>query len=343
MRIAVYGASGFTGRFTVAELVSRGIDPVLVGRDAARLAAVRDGSGGEVRVAGIEDDRALTDAFADCDAVINCAGPFGALGAPVVRAALAARCHYVDTTGEQRYLRSVFEEFDTAAVTAGVTVVPGMADDGGPGDLIARLAARRLDRVDEVVVADLRPPRAASRGTARTMASARADAPLEYLAGEWITDSGDAGAVRPPGEPEPVPMRPFGLPGVVTVPRHVPARRVRGMVRAELAALLSALTPEVAETLPEDVPESERLASRWTMLAELTGIDGRRARGWVTGVDGYRLTGVIATEGAARLARGTADSGVRTPAQVFDPEDFLDSLRSEGVTWRVEQDVHPPA
>ncbi|MTJ63544.1 saccharopine dehydrogenase, partial [Nocardia seriolae] len=36
MRIAVHGASGFTGSLIVAELVRRDLTPVLVGRDAAR-------------------------------------------------------------------------------------------------------------------------------------------------------------------------------------------------------------------------------------------------------------------------------------------------------------------
>ena len=39
MRIALNGASGYTGRLAAAELARRGIDAVLVGRDPGRLAA----------------------------------------------------------------------------------------------------------------------------------------------------------------------------------------------------------------------------------------------------------------------------------------------------------------
>ncbi|WP_131785770.1 hypothetical protein [Frankia symbiont of Coriaria ruscifolia] len=39
---------------------------------------------------------------------MNCAGPFLELGEPVVRAAIAAGCHYVDTSAEQMFVKGVF-------------------------------------------------------------------------------------------------------------------------------------------------------------------------------------------------------------------------------------------
>nr|BFE78905.1 hypothetical protein GCM10020093_015060 [Planobispora longispora] len=44
--VAVYGATGHTGRFVVAELLRRGFVPVLVGRDAARLEMLAKEPGG---------------------------------------------------------------------------------------------------------------------------------------------------------------------------------------------------------------------------------------------------------------------------------------------------------
>ena len=40
-------------------------------------------------------------ALSDAQVVISCAGPFAKFGEPVLRAALHAGAHYVDTTGEQ--------------------------------------------------------------------------------------------------------------------------------------------------------------------------------------------------------------------------------------------------
>ncbi|MFQ6392846.1 saccharopine dehydrogenase family protein [Nocardia sp. KC 131] len=340
MRIAVHGASGFTGGLAVAELVRRGIEPVLVGRNADRLRAAAVASGvpdAEVRVAGLDDSVALTAAFADCVAVVNCAGPFTRWGEPVVRAAIAAGRHYVDTTGEQRYLHRILTEFGKDAEEAGVTVVPAMADDGGPGDLIAALTASRVPEVAEVVIADLRLPGSASRGTARSMASVFEEGPWEFVDGEWIaaTEPGPEPIV-PPGEAVAVPVSAFALPGVVTIPRHVRTRRVRSAIRTEVAALFSALTSDIVESIPESIARDARQAGRWLMMAEAIGTDGRRARGWVAGSDGYRLTAVIAVEAARRLAAGGAPAGALAPAEAFDAADFLDFLTPEAVTWQVE-------
>ncbi|WP_052848692.1 saccharopine dehydrogenase family protein [Streptomyces avicenniae] len=337
MRIAVYGASGFTGGLVVGEVARRGFAPVLVGRDGARLRAVAAGEGAEVRVADLGDAAGLAAAFADCDAVVNCAGPFTLWGEPVVRAALAARTPYVDTTGEQGWIQRVHALFGDEAARAGVAVVPGMADDGGPGDLVAALTAARLDAVDDLLVADLRlPTGGASRGTARSMAAIAAEPGLEYADGAWRVAKGEPAPLVPPGETRAAPMRAFPLPGVATVPRHVTARRVHAAIRAEVAAMFASLTPEVLDSVPETVPEDVRRAGRWLMLAEATAPDGRRARGWAGGPDGYGLTAVIAVEAAHRLVTEPPGPGVLSPAQAFAPRPFLDALAPHGVTWRVE-------
>ncbi|MFG1967961.1 saccharopine dehydrogenase NADP-binding domain-containing protein [Nonomuraea fuscirosea] len=359
MRIAVHGAGGFTGRLTVAEVRRRGFTPVLVGRNEERLrrsaaaAGVRDA---EVRVAGLAEGEALAAAFADCAAVINCAGPFTVLGEPVVRAALAARTHYLDTAGEEGFIREVLDGFHEEAVRAGVAVVPAMTDDGAPGDLIARLVAERVSaaagpvpEVAEVLVADLRGRGVASRGTARSMvavservASERVvserevpgkDVPGPEMSGRGVVDGGGPSVVDT--EEGPVDVEAFALPGAVTVPRHVRVRRVRTVIRAEVAALFAALTPDVVDSVPEIPDEAARAASRWLMLAEATGTGGGRARGWVTGSDAYRMTAVIAVEGARRLAEDGAPAGTLAPAQAFDPAGFLDHLTTHGVTWQV--------
>lgn len=371
LRIAVHGASGFTGRLTVAEVRRRGFTPVLVGRDESRLrkAAVEAGvQGAEVRVAGLDSVEALAEAFRDCAVVVNCAGPFTELGEPVIRASIAAGVHYVDTTGEQQYLKRVLDGFHEDAVRAGVSVVPAMADDGGPGDLIAALVAERVGSsasgspvagssasepsvvgssasepaaygpsVSEVLVADLRGPGAASRGTARSMVAVFGQGALAYTDGVWHPADESAGpaSITVPGESGEVPVSGFALPGVVTVPRHVRARRVRSVIRAEVAAMFAALTPEVVDSVPETPDEAARMASRWLMLAEAAGTDGSRARGWVTGFDGYGMTAVIAVEGARRLVADGAPAGTLTPAQAFDPAGFLDHLTTHGVTWKV--------
>src|SRR5262245_51590087 len=108
--VAVYGASGHTGRFVVQELLRRGIGVVAVGRNRSRSVP-----GVPERIASIDDPAALDNAFAGCAVVINCAGPFLDTAAPIVEATLRVGSSYLDVTAEQASAVSTFENYDRAA------------------------------------------------------------------------------------------------------------------------------------------------------------------------------------------------------------------------------------
>jgi short subunit dehydrogenase-like uncharacterized protein len=93
--VAVFGASGHTGAFVVAELARRGWAAILIGRDATKLEAVaaQSASSAEVHVASIDAPDALDRALAGAAAVINCAGPFLDTAAPLLDVAVRARIH----------------------------------------------------------------------------------------------------------------------------------------------------------------------------------------------------------------------------------------------------------
>ena len=311
MRVAVYGASGFTGGLVVEELIGQGVDVVAVGR------------GGPV-VAALTDPAALVSAFAGCDAVVSAVSPFTEHGEPVLRAAIEAGCHYVDTTGEQVFVKRVFDGYDEAATRAGVTVVPAATDDGVPGDLIASLVAEGLD-VDVLTVADLREPFGASRGTAR----------MAFATGRLLTDGAlvyDDGGWHRGLDVEGTELARFALPGVITVPRHVRARRVQGVIEPEVAELFTTVTAEALDAIAFGPTLEQREASQWRMAAHAVDRDGRRAHGEVWGTDPYGETARIAVRLVRDLVTGGAPSGVRAPAEVVDPAAFLDGL---GLRWKI--------
>lgn len=340
LRIAVYGAGGYTGKLVVAELARRGITAVLVGRNLDRLAAVgtRDAAR---RQADSGDHDALVAAFGDCDAVINCAGPFAPAGLGVVRAAVAAGCQYVDIAGEQLYLQRVFDTVGPEAEAGGVSVVPALNDDALPSDLLAGLVAARVAPVRELVIGiELR--RGSASPTRGTLRSALANLEtfgnggLGYADGRWdLGIPAYRSSLRFLAD-EAVPVVKFPLPAVVTVPRHVPARHVEGVSTADLAPRFAALTPELIESLPEGPSGDSRHEARWIIAVEAVGEDGRSARGIVHGTDLQGSTAVIAVEGARRLVADGTKPGVLAPAEAFEPADFLDHLRRHGVEWWVD-------
>jgi short subunit dehydrogenase-like uncharacterized protein len=154
--VVVYGATGHTGRFVVAELLRRGFAPVLSGRDAATLEVLAQefgaASGGlEVRPATVDDAASLDKALTGAAAVVNCAGPFAVTQGPVVAAALRAGIPYVDVAAEIEANASMFADatdVGEAARKAGTAVLPAMAFYGGLGDLLVTAAMAEWTAAD---------------------------------------------------------------------------------------------------------------------------------------------------------------------------------------------------
>lgn len=344
MKIAIYGASGYQAKLVMAELARRDITMVLVGRDATRLraAATAVGRGDAAqRVSDTHDHDALAAAFRDCDAVINCAGPFTPSGHRVVRAAISAGCHYVDTAGEQLYLKSVFDVFAPDAEHAGVTVVPATNDACLPGDLIAHLLAEVVQPTDEIAVSHFvvgggGPSRGSLRSVVESIDVIRAGG-LSYHDGDWHAGiPARHASVTLPGAGQPTDVVTFPLSEVVTIPRHIAVQHVEGLVDAALGARLGApLTPQVIDNLPEGPDPAARRNQRFTYLIDAVGPGGRSARGVVEGPDTYGTTAVIAVEAARRLVADGATPGVLAPAQAYDPTGFLDFLAPFGIRWSV--------
>lgn len=348
--VAVYGATGFTGKLVAAELSRRGLSAVLCGRSADKLAAVAAPHGFATRVAAHDDPAALEAAFADCGAVVSCAGPFLQVGEEVVKAAIAAGCHYVDTTGETPFIRRCIEVHGPAAQAAGVAVVSGIGFDYLPGDLAASLAAEGRGPLDELIVAYAVQGFGATRGTTRSALIMLAEGDPRTL-------------VRPRMRTFDFP-RPTGRKAVsaypsgeeVTVPRHVDTARVTPVITSETFMPVAALAPAVPfltapvglvmrsqrlrkgldriiDRLPEGPRDEKRAAVRWAVTAEARPAAGGSAnRVTVSGPDIYGVTAAITVEAAKRMtAEGYDRRGGLAPAEAFDAQDFLRALAPFGV------------
>ena len=152
--LVVYGASGFTGRL-VAEAVARraptGLRWALAGRDAGRLAAVRDALGAhvdaEVVVADAGDADALGALARRSRAVVTTVGPYARYGTPLLAACAEAGTDYADLTGEPLWMRESVDRFDRVARASGARIVHACGFDSVPSDLgVLALQRAALER-----------------------------------------------------------------------------------------------------------------------------------------------------------------------------------------------------
>lgn len=328
-KVTVFGAYGHTGRFVVAELLKRGLVPVLSGRDADKLAALAaalpEGAGEvDVRPASVDDAAALDRAVDGAHAVINCAGPFATTSAPIVEAALCAGIPYLDVAAEIEANVDTFADFADRAREAGTVVVPAMAFYGGLGDLLATAAMGDWTSADEAHVSY---GLSSWQPTTGTLASGvisrerRGDRRVRYANGrlEYVEAS-----ELPTLEwefPEPLGRRPvlgeFTMADVVTIPSHLDIPEVRTYMSTAAAGDLAAATP---------VDEHGRTAETFVVdVIVRTGDEERRAI--ARGEDIYAVTAPLVVEATQRILAGEGRTiGVASAGELFDATDFLKAL-----------------
>jgi hypothetical protein len=337
--VTVIGAYGHTGRFVVAELLRRGLVPILSGRDPQRLAVFgKLYPELETRPATVDDPGSLDRALAGAAAVINCAGPFASTAAPVIDAALRAGVPYLDVTAETEVVLDTIAAYGDRVREAGGLVVPAVAFYGGLGDLLATAAVgdwktsdektsdgKTADRISiAYALSDWRPT-GGTRVTGQVSAGRRSGGRILYADGRLQARSGDA----PRADwtfPEPVGVRPvvgeFTMADSATIPTHLSVPDIDTcMTLNAVEDLRSADTSG-----PVAVDDSGRSAQ--TFLVEVVATrNGETRRAVASGQDIYAVTAPLVVEAVRRvLADPHRPSGVVTAGALADARDFLTAL-----------------
>ena len=321
MALAILGVTGFTGRLVLDEARRAGLDVRLVGRRREALEELA-AAGEEVRVADVRRSGEVAAACEGCEVVLSCAGPFMEIGMGPIVGVIAIGAHYLDTSGEQAWVRHLHER-----VEDGQVIIPAFGFDYVPGDVAARLAAEQVDGpLDEIVVAYSVKGVGTSRGTRRTIGHVLGQKQVAWQDGRLVP-SGFGQTTRrvrfPFGERTVVE---WGGTEPITVPCHTDVRNVRSYLRAPAAAAKAGALGRLAGPFVRAAsrfgpagpsPESRRKSS-FTVVAEARG-PGGEGRAVVEGSDPYGLTALLLVRGAQMLIAGEArGTGVLAPAEAFD-------------------------
>ncbi|MGC4940058.1 saccharopine dehydrogenase family protein [Kribbella sp. DT2] len=326
MRIVVYGATGHTGQFVVAELRRRGHDPVVAGRDAAKLSTMYDEL--TSRPAATDDPQALDRALEGADAVINTAGPFALTAGPLVEAALRARIPYVDVAAEIEANVSTLTEYAGRAREAGTIVLPAMAFFGGLGDLLVTLAMGDRTAADEAHIAyglSNWHPTPGTRTAGQVSHDRRDGRRVRFTNG--VLEYHDDPATQEDWEfPPPLGRRTvikgFTMADVVTVPSHLQIPEVGTSMAVEAAQDLAD-----ANTPAPTASDLDGRSDQTFVVDVVVRANGAEHRASATGRDIYAVSAPLAVEAVERILDGrTRTVGAVTAGALFDPADFLQAL-----------------
>jgi short subunit dehydrogenase-like uncharacterized protein len=341
----IVGGTGRTGRGIAAALRSRGHAPVLVGRDAGRLAEAAAATGArDTVVAGTLDETAGLIERRRPTVVVNTVGPF-TRSAAVLSRACSAGSDYVDLCNDVAGVSALLARSD-AALAAGRTFVTGAGfgvtateslvvrlcqERPAPSrvrvDMIPSLAveAGRLgDALAATLVEGLPGVPGGGRYDSRRYEGGRLvrarlagdPARLTLPDGEEIRTAGMplgelVAAQRASGAGDVLSASseaPTGTVGRAVLPlaaRLLTISAVRGFARRRLAAIEAKARPAPRE-------------HSWAH-ARLDWPDGECREGWLRMGDASSFTAAVAAEVAHRLVTGPARPGASTPAALFGP------------------------
>ncbi|MDQ4064691.1 MAG: saccharopine dehydrogenase NADP-binding domain-containing protein [Actinomycetota bacterium] len=354
--VLLFGATGYTGTLTAHALARRGTRFAIAGRNRTKLNALAaDTDPDDVRVVEVGDVHGLARACDDVAALITCVGPFHQLGSTAVEAALRARVHYVDSTGEIDFVGDLITRRMDPARAAGIVMVPAAGFDEVPADVAVSLAVEGITRPRAVVT--YQPPSKPSVGTIRSILSGPARS-----SPSWIAD-GKPVVIRT-GErsrwaPMPPPLGPkYSLSFPFAIGRIAPLhlelesfetyahmeRAVAPLVKigVPLGRAVLGLSPVqkaiefVLGNRTSGPDENARRRDTWTLLVE-----ARSEEKWrnvaLQGNDPYGLTAETLAAVALKLAcDGHEEAGVMSPVQAAGLETLQKELIDFGVdfqTW----------
>ena len=162
----IYGANGYSAQLAIEKAVSKGLSPILAGRNKAAIEAIADKHGLQTRIFDLRDIDHVAEQLADVKMVSHCAGPFSATAEQMMRACIKAATHYTDITGE-------ISVFDTAqalsheAAQAGVILCPGVGFDVIPTDCVSGALYEEMPDATHLTLA-FAGNASLSQGTAKT-------------------------------------------------------------------------------------------------------------------------------------------------------------------------------
>ncbi|MBY8860179.1 saccharopine dehydrogenase NADP-binding domain-containing protein [Nocardia sp. CA2R105] len=187
-KIVLFGATGYTGRLTAEVLTARGASPVLAGRNAAALEKLAaDLGGAPTAVADVTDPASVRALLGRGDVLVTTVGPFLRHGRPALEAAIFAGAHYIDSTGEGPFIRSVFEHDDQAR-TAGSALLTAFGFDYVPGNLAAALALRAAPAATRADIGYFMDHPGTSGGTRASMAGMLFEPGFALRGGRVVTE-----------------------------------------------------------------------------------------------------------------------------------------------------------
>ena len=329
--IIVYGAYGYTGELIVRRCQELGIEPLLSGRNEAKLKSVAEKYQLPYQVADLSVT-ALDSLLNGSKVVIHAAGPFIHTAKPMIEACIKHKVHYTDITGEIAVF-ALARKYDEQANKAGVMVLPGTGFDIVPSDCLAAHLKSRMPEADDLELAFYGTGRA-SRGTSLTVVEGlgyggtiRKHGKLKQVVDAFDVKRFDFGpknmtAVTIPWGDVYTAFYSTSIPNI-KVYMGLPKKAIDGMkwgkwfgwlMRTEFVKSRARAKIIAGQAGPTD---EQRAKAATYLVGTVTDKAGKSLTSTIQTQEGYTLTAMTAVDIAQKIVLGNFKAGWQTPSLVY--------------------------
>jgi short subunit dehydrogenase-like uncharacterized protein len=334
----IYGANGYTGRLIAREAVTRGLKPVLAGRNREALEKLASELDCSVRVFSLDQPQETAAQLHDVRAVMHCAGPFSVTARPMMEACLKAHVHYLDITGEIDVIETA-AALDAQAREAGVALLPAVGFDVVPSDCLAAILAAQLPAATHLILA-FTGDGAISPGTAKTAveslpygARARVDGrivrvPTLSKTREVVFRSGQRMTALIGWGDVASAFYSTGIPNIETYmgmpPKQISRLRfARPFLPLLRFGFIQSFLRRRIESSVRGPSAAELASSRASLWGQVRNAQGQTVEATLETPGGYPLTVLTALACLQRTLAGQAPPGFSTPSKAFGKDLIL--------------------
>jgi short subunit dehydrogenase-like uncharacterized protein len=182
--ILIYGAYGYTGRLIIDECLSKGLKPLIAGRNKKKLEDIANAKGLEFDAFDINEKDKLESWLQKGTVVIHCGGPFIHTAKQMVEACLKTNTHYLDITGEYQVF-DLIQAYSDQAKERGLMLLPGAGFDVVPSDCLAAHLKEKMSDATHLELAFVSKGGRLSRGTTKTMIENLGDPQVYRVDGKY--------------------------------------------------------------------------------------------------------------------------------------------------------------
>ncbi|MFZ5922716.1 MAG: saccharopine dehydrogenase family protein [Chloroflexota bacterium] len=336
----IYGSYGYTGSLLVEQALKAGLQPLLAGRDAEKLAAQARNFGLPAVPFDLSNTEALEAALRRVALAIHCAGPFVHTYRSMVEACLRTGRHYLDISGEIPGFEALAGMSEQASAK-GITLMPGAGFDVVPSDCLAAHLKRRLPTATTLKLYIRSVKGGVSRGTARSAVENMQRGGMLRRDGSLIRVPAAAKTVEVDFGRGPVKAVLVGW-GDVSTAFHstgIPNVEVYMALPRALSGFMKSTrwlgwllyTRPVKEILKAAIglfppgPSREQNRTGFSLiLGEVADANGNRAAARLKTPESYYLTALTSLAIARRVLEGDFKPGFATPSMAYGPDFILE-------------------